>query len=219
MKKYLNILNHCPLFSEIENEPLLKMLHCLGAKIKTYDKKQIIISEGDKASQIAIMLSGSAQIINFDYFGNRNIFKSISSGEIFADEFACAETKNIPVNIVANEPSEIMFIDCSHILHTCHNACGFHHKLIYNLMKNLAENSIKFHQKIEITSKRTTREKLLSYLAIKAKETGKNSFYIPYDRQELADFLEVERSGLSSEIGKLRNEGIIESRKNHFKLL
>ncbi len=219
MEKYLNILKNCPLFIGIEDESLLRMLSCLGAKVELFDKKYTIMAEGGEAKYIGIMLSGSAQIIQIDYFGNRNILKNIVKGEIFAEDFACSQVMNIPVSIIANEPSEIMFIDCSHILHTCKNACGFHHQLIFNLMKDLAAKSIQFHQRIEVTSKRSTREKLLSYLAIKAKETGKNSFYIPFDRQELADYLEVERSGLSSEIGKLRDEGVLESRKNHFKLL
>ena len=86
-------------------------------------------------------------------------------------------------------------------------------------MKDLARKTIMFHKRIEVTSKRTTREKLLAYLAMEAKEKGSDSFDIPFDRQELADYLEVERSGLSNEISKLRDEGIIENRKNHFTLL
>ena len=112
-----------------------------------------------------------------------------------------------------------MLIDCSHILHTCANNCGFHQQLIFNLMKDLATKTILFHQRIEITSKRSTREKLLTYLAMQAKRVGSNSFDIAFDRQELADFLEVDRSGLSAEISKLRREGILESTKNHFELL
>jgi len=104
-------------------------------------------------------------------------------------------------------------------LHTCSNNCGFHQQLIFNLMRDLAVKTIMFHQKIEITSKRTTREKLMTYLMFQAKKAESSSFEIPYDRQELADFLEVDRSGLSAEISKLRNEGIIESKKNHFELL
>ena len=111
-----------------------------------------------------------------------------------------------------------MLIDCNHILHTCSNNCGFHQQLIFNLMKDLAVKTLLFHQKIEITSKRTTREKLMTYLLIQAKRVNSNSFDIPFDRQELADYLEVERSGLSAEISKLRQEGILESHKNHFEL-
>ena len=138
---------------------------------------------------------------------------------MFAEAFACVEMRYIPVTFTAAETSEIMLIDCSHILHTCHNNCGFHQQLIFNLMKGLAKNTILFHQKIEITSKRTTREKLLTYLNMCAKEFDSDSFEIPFDRQELADYLAVDRSGLSAEISKLRAEGLIESEKNYFRLL
>ena len=158
-------------------------------------------------------------MIQFDYYGNKSILSTAFPTEMFAEAFACTETESIPVTVIANEESEIMLIDCSHILHTCHNNCGFHQRLIFNLMKDLAKKTIRFHERIEVTSKRTTREKLMAYLALEAKRAGSNSIKIAFDRQELADYLEVDRSGLSAEISKLRNEGIIESHKNYFELL
>ena len=219
MKKYLEILRKCPLFYEISDENLISMLNCLGAKVEKFDKKYTVFAEGSPAKFIGIVLSGSVQIIQNDYYGNRNILSDVCCGELFAEAFACASVLSLPVSVIANEPSEIMFIDCRHILHTCQNGCAFHHKLIYNLMKDLATKTIMFHQKIEITSKRTTKDKLMTYLLFYAKKVGKNEFTIPYDRQELADYLEVDRSGLSAEISKLRKEGILESNRNYFKIL
>ena len=219
LKKYLEILKKCPLFENIEDESLLRMLTCFGARVDFFDKKYTVFAEGSRAKYIGIVLSGSVQVIQVDYYGNRSILSVIGEGELFAEAFACAETKEIPVSIIANEPSEIMLIDSSHILHTCHNNCGFHQQIIFNLMKDLALKTIAFHQRIEITSKRTTRDKLLAYLNVQAKKAGSESFDIELDRQELADYLEVERSGLSAEIGKMRKEGIIENHKNHFELL
>ena len=216
MKKFLEILKNCPLFSGIEEESLLRMLSCLGAKVKIYDKRDTIMAEGDAARDIGIVLSGAAQLISTDYYGNRSIIGRIGESDIFAEAFACAEIDSLPVSAEAHERAEIMFIDCSHVLHTCHNNCGFHQRLIFNLMKSLAEKTLIYHQKIDVTSKRTTREKLMSYLATQAKLSGGSSFSIPFDRQELADYLEVDRSGLSAEISKLREEGVIECRKNHF---
>ena len=138
---------------------------------------------------------------------------------MFGEAFACAEVKAIPVTVVASEPSEVMLIDAGHIMNTCSNNCGFHRQLIFNLMRDLAVKNIMFHQKIEITSKRSTREKLMTYLMFQSKKFKKSSFDIPFDRQELADYLEVDRSGLSAEISKLRQEGILESNRKHFKLL
>lgn len=219
MIKYLQILKKCPLFDEIDDNNLIKMLSCLGAKVLSFDKKYTVFSEGSKAKYIGIVLSGSVQTVLIDYDGNRSILSNMEASDVFAEDYACAEINSIPVTVVANEPSEVMLIDCSHILHTCSNNCGFHQQLIYNLMKDLATKTIMFHQKVEITSKRTTREKLMTYLSIEAKKSSNSSFDIPFDRQELADYLEVDRSGLSAEISKLRNEGVLESNKNHFKLL
>ena len=219
MKKYLEFLKKCPLFQGIEDENLLRMLSCLGAQTAKFDKKYTIFSEGSAAKYIGIVLTGEAQVVQVDYYGNRSILSNIGPSQVFAEAFACAEVASIPVTVIASEPSDIMFIDCSHVLHTCHNHCGFHQQLIFNLMRDLAKKTLLFHQRIEITSKRTTREKLMTYLAIQAKSAGSNIFTIPFDRQELADFLEVERSGLSAEIGKLRNEGVLKSSKNKFELL
>lgn len=219
MKKYFEILRKCPLFNQIEDENLLRMLSCFGAKVEFFDKKYTIFAEGTRAKHIGIVLSGSAQVIQMDYYGNRSILLGVEPSEMFGEAFACAEVNSMPVAVVANEPSEIMLIDCNHILHTCNNNCGFHQQIIFNLMKNLATKNIMFQQRIEITSKRSTREKLMTYLMFQAKKMKSSSFDIPFDRQELADYLEVDRSGLSAEISKLRKEGIIENHKKHFILL
>ncbi len=219
MKKYLEILKKCPLFAGISDEELLTMLSCLGAHVESFDKKYTIFAEGSPATYIGIVLSGSVQIIQIDYYGNRSILSNLGEAQVFAEAFACAEMPALPVSVIASEPCEIMLIDSRHILHTCENHCKFHQKLIFNLMKDLASKTILFHQKIEITSKRTTREKLITYLTQIAKEAGSSTFRIPFDRQELADYLEVERSGLSAEIGKLKKEGILETEKNYFRLL
>ena len=219
MKKYFSVLRGCPLFNQISDEDLLRMLTCLGARVESFDKKYTIIAEGNPARYIGIMLSGSAQIVQMDYYGNRSIVAGIECAEMFCESFACAGLREIPVAVIANEPCEVMLIDCNHIVHTCSNSCGFHQQLIFNLMKDLATKNIAFHQKLEITSKRTTREKLMAYLMFQARKAGSNSFEIPFDRQELADYLEVERSGLSAEISKLRKEGVLESSKRHFELM
>jgi len=219
MKKYLEILKKCPLFHGIAEENLLRMLTCLGARVTAFDKKYTIFAEGTPARHIGIVLSGSAQMIQVDYYGNRSILTEVAPSEIFGEAFACAESRNLPISVIATEPCEVMLIECAHILHTCQNNCGFHQALIFNLMKDLATKNILFHQRIEITAKRSTREKLLAYLVLQAKNAGCDSFEIPFDRQELADYLEVDRSGLSAEISKMRKEGILESHKNHFTLL
>ena len=219
MKKYFEILRNCSLFNGIDDNDLSALLSCLGARITSFDKKYTVFSEGSAAKYVGIVLSGSVQMVRHDYYGNRSIVASFEPSELIGEDFACADTVAIPVSVVADEPSDIMLIECYRILHSCSSSCLFHQRMIFNLMKNLAVKNIAFHQKIDIMSKRTTREKLLSYLTSQAEKSESNSFRIPFDRQELADYLEVDRSGLSAEISKLRSEGILKSNKNYFELL
>lgn len=219
MKKYFDVLRRCSLFNHIEDENLIALLGCLDAKVEAFGKKYTIFAEGNPAKHIGIMLSGKAQVIRNDYNGNRSIVSGIEQAEMFGEAFACAELDAIPVAIIANEPCEVMFINCHRLINSCTNACSFHQQIIFNLMKELAIKNLMFHQRIEITSQRSTRDKLMTYLLMQAKKNRKSSFTIPFNRQELADYLEVDRSGLSTEIGKLTKEGIISCSRNHFEIL
>lgn len=218
MKKYFDVLRQCSLFDNIAEGDLTPMLGCLGAVVRSFTKKENILSEGEAARYIGIVLTGSAGIEQTDYFGNRSIVASVSRAELFGETFSCAGVA-MPVDVVANEDSQIMFIDCRRITQSCSNACSFHQQMIYNLMKVIATKNLILHRKIEVTSKRSTREKLMAFLLLQAKRNNSNSFEIAYDRQGLADYLEVDRSGLSAEISKLRKEGVIKNRKNRFELL
>ena len=219
MKKYLEILKTCTLFDGIAEDDVLRVLTCFGARVTAFDKKYTIFAEGTPNRYIGILLSGSAQMTQLDFYGNRTVLSDIRAPEVFAAAFACAEVDVLPVSVIAEEACEVMLIDSAHLLHTCQNSCAFHRQIIYNLMKDLALKTIQLHKRIEVTSKRTTREKLLTYLTLQAKRNGSSSFDIPFDRQELADYLEVDRSGLSAEIGKLKKQGLIDNHKNHFILL
>lgn len=219
MKKYFEVLRKCPLFMGISDENLISILVCLGATMKTYEKKETIFSEGEPAKYIGIVLSGAVQIVQVDYLGNRNIVANIEAAELFGESFACAGVEAIPMDVVAREDTEVLLIDCLRITQTCSSACEFHRRMIFNLMKLVAMKNIIFHQKIEIISKRSTREKLMTYLVMQAKKNKSATFEIPYDRQELADFLGVDRSGLSVEIGKLCKEGMIWSKKRWFEIV
>ncbi len=219
MKKFMEALQKCPLFAGIEEQNLLAILNCLDARTIVVPKNDIILHEGDDAKNVGIILSGEAQIVRDDYYGNRCILTRISPGELFGETFACAEIEALPVSVIATKDSEVMMIDCHRITKSCHNACEFHNKMIFNLLKVVSAKNMILNQKIEVTSKRSTREKLMAYLLQQAKLHNCNHFSIPYSRQELADFLEVDRSGLSAEISKLRKEAILNCRKNEFTLL
>ena len=219
MKKYLDVLKKCSLFEGVEEENIIPMLGCLDGKAKSFDKRETVFAEGVEAKFVGIVLSGKVQIEKCDIDGNRSIVGTAEASEMFGETFACAGVKKLPVNVVAAEKSEIFLADCKRIICSCSNACEFHNKMIYNLLKTVAEKNIRFNKKLEILSKRTTKEKLMAYLKMLAKEKGTKSFEIPFDRKDLADYLQVDRSGLSSEMSKLADKGIIAYRKNFFELL
>ena len=195
------------------------MLGCLGAKVLAVPKHQFVFREGDPANFVGIVLEGCVQMIREDYYGNRSIVARIEPAGLFGESFACADVETFPISVMAVEDSKVLLIDSRRITVTCANACGFHNLMIFNMLKVVANKNLVLNQKIEITSRRTTREKLLAYLLAQAKVHQSDVFTIPYDRQALADYLEVERSAMSAEIGKLRREGVIDCEKSTFRLL
>lgn len=219
MEKYFKTLRECPLFNDIEDNNIDTMVNCMQAKPRRVVKNTAILSEGEPATRMGILLSGSAQIIREDYYGNRSIVANVEPAQLFGETFACAETDELPVSVVASSDAEVLLMESAHITHTCCNNCAFHNQMIYNLMKIMAKKNLIFNEKIEITAKRSTKDKLMSYLLMQAKKQHSDIVTIPYNRQELADFLEVERSGLSVEISKLCKAGIIEADKKTFRIL
>ena len=219
MKDFFDILRECPLFDRIGDESLKEMLGCLNAKERSYKKGDVVFAEGDKAKYLGIVLEGSVQLVRVDYYGNRSILANIEPPQLFGEAFACAGLKSLPVDAVAAADTKILLLDAQRIARPCGNACPCHGQTILNLLHIVAKKNLVLHQKIEITSKRSTREKLMTYLLLQAKNAKSHTFTVPYDRQELADYLGVDRSGLSAEISKLRNEKVLECRRSTFTLL
>lgn len=219
MKEFNPILEQCALFDGIRMEDLSAMMGCIGGRTVSVSKGQAIFREGDEASCVGVVLSGAVRLVRDDYYGNRSIVAHIGPAQLFGETYACAGVTALPVSVVADTDSTVLLMDCRRITVSCSNACAFHSRIIFNLLRLVAVKNLVFDQKIQVTSKRTTREKLMTFLLNQAKLQGSDSFTIPYDRQELADYLEVDRSGLSAEISKLRREGVLESEKNRFRLL
>ena len=219
MKKFFSQLDMCGLFDGIAPEDIDSMLSCLKAKIIRYKKGSAVFLEGDPAGNVGIVLSGKVHIVREDYYGNRNIVAIVSTGEMFGEVFACAGTDLMPVSVFAEEISEIMFIDLRSITTTCGQGCEFHGVIIRNLLRIVSEKNLILNRKIDFLSKRSTREKLLSYLSAQAKRTGSAEFSIPFNRQELADFLCVDRSAMFAELSKMSRDGLIRYEKSRFRLL
>jgi len=204
------------LFNDIKADDLPVMLSCLGVKNQQYEKRSIIIMAEDNVDHVGVVLRGAVLIVKEDFSGNRSIVDHIGQYEMFGEAFACAGIQKSPVTVVAAEKSEIMWIQFRRIINTCSMSCVFHAKLIENMMKVLAVKNLQTNQKLEITSKRNLRDKLTAYLLMQAKEAKSFDFIIPLNRSELADYLYVDRSALSRELCKMRDEGLIEFNKNHF---
>lgn len=219
MKEYVPILLQCPLFAGITAEELLAILPCLNAQVVACGKGEYLFREGDPARQMGVVLSGGGQIVQEDYHGDRSIVGDLRPGQLFGETFALAQMPALPVSVVCTESSRFMLLDCRRLITTCSTACAHHQRIITNLLHATAQKNLHLHSKLTILTRRTTREKLLTYLSSQARMHHSREFVIPFDRQALADYLGVERSALSAEISKLRRSGVLTSKKSHFKLL
>ena len=214
-----SVLKKSPLFYGVTDGELGSLIKCLGCSFKAYGKGESVYHAGDFAREIGLVVSGRVHILTNDAWGNSNILADTAEGETFAEAYVCGGDGALPVSVVAAEESEIMFFDFQRVTTTCSSACVFHTMLIRNMIGVFARKNIMLADKMEHITKRTTREKLLSYLSKQAALAGSGSFTIPFDRQQLADYLSVERSGLSAEMSKLKADGVIDYRKNRFELL
>lgn len=219
MEQFYDILLHCPLFDGITRQELGEMLRCLGGKILDISSGNPVFLEGEPARYVGVVLSGAVQILRDDYYGRRSVLTVVSPGELFGEAFACAELEVLPVSAVAQTASTVLLLDCRRVLTGCSQACVFHSRLVHNLLRGLARKNLALTRKIRCMSPKTTREKLLVFLLDQAKQQGSSEFVIPYDRQALADYLGVERSAMSAELGKLRKAGLIECNGSRFRLL
>ncbi len=215
-EKNIRVLNFTPLFNGITLEETMSLLHCLSYRIKKFEKNTIILRQGDIPKDAALVLSGSVHLITEDFWGNRTILSDIPEGSIFAETFAFEGNKPLTVSALAAADAEILFFSVNKILTVCSSACVFHTRIIRNFVQVLALKNIMLNRKLLYLSFRSTREKLLSYLSDQAEIGKSEKFMIPFSRQELADFLCVDRSAMSCEISKLQKEGILETNKNEF---
>ena len=219
MKNYIEILSKTKLFSGVSKEDVESMLGCLNAKLYDYKKGDYVFRQGEHLSNITILVKGSLHIQKDDYWGNRAIVNRVAIGEMFGEAYIAPESGHLLNDVVAVEDSLVIFFDVKRIITVCSSACRFHSMVVHNLFFAISEKNRKLVQKLGHISKRTTREKLISYLSEESKKHNSPSFTIPFNRQQLADFLSVDRSAMSNELCKMRDEGLLEFERNQFKLL
>jgi CRP-like cAMP-binding protein len=219
MKEIFGKLKQSPLFEGISENEMGSLVACLGCSLRAYDKGETVYHYGDVVREIGIVVEGRVHIIKSDAWGNANILAEAAEGEMFAEAVVCSGVGAMPVSVEAITPVRILFVDFQRIVTSCSSACAFHAILVRNMISVIARKNILLSGKIEHITKRTTKEKLLSYLSEQSRLHGHGVFEIPFNRQELADYLSVERSALSAEMSKLRDEGVIAYHKNQFELL
>ena len=216
MKDFLPVIRSSQLFSGTSEEELTAMLSCLKAEKKDFPKEAFVLRAGDAADSIGLVLSGNILVIQEDIWGNRNIISKAGAGQTFAAAYACAPGSVLNVSVMAETPVTAMFLNVRRILTVCPSACSHHSRIIRNLLGEMAEKNLRLSEKLTHMGQRSTRAKLMSYLSSEAQRLGKYEFDIPFSRQQLADYLAVERSGLSLELGKMRSEGLLDFHKSHF---
>ena len=213
------ILKRSKLFAGVGEDEIGAMLGCLQVVSRSYKKGEYVFRQGQHLQQIALLVEGSLMVQKEDYWGNRSIIQSVEAGEMFGEAYAAPESGPLLSDVVAAADSTVLLFDVFRVLTVCSAACRFHSMVVQNLVFAVAEKNRQLVQKLGHMAKRSTREKLMSYLSEEAKKQGGAVVMIPFNRQQLADFLSVDRSAMSNELSKMREDGLIEFEKNRFILL
>lgn len=214
----LAILKQCPLFVGIADADIPHALACLSARERRYAKGEAVFLAGQRAASVGIVLSGGVHVEKDDYWGNRTILAHVEPGGLFAEAFVCAGVEKLPVSVTAAEKTGVMLVDYNKIVGGGGLGCAFHSHLVQNMLRVLAQKNVYLTQKMEAITQRTTREKLLAYLSAQARQAGSSRFTIPFNRQELADYLSVERSAMSAQLSQMQRDGLLRYDKNQFEL-
>ena len=209
-------LANTQLFRGIREDEITELLHCLGASERRFQKNDVIFRAGSPVNEIGLIESGSVNIVVNLYWGNSIIFGHIGRGEVFAENYAAIPGKELLCDVVAAENTKVIFLKMHNILTTCQKGCAYHKRIIQNMLRISAQNNLNMSSRMMHTASKSLRDRLLSYLSEQALEHGSPQFTIPFNRQQLADYLAVNRSAMSKELSKMQEEGLITYRKNKF---
>ena len=219
MERYLHILTKTRLFAGVDEDELGAMLGCLGASVQDYAKGSYVLRQGETISRLMVLVKGRLHIQKDDYWGNRSIVSVISPGEMFGEAYAAPGSGGLMTDAVAVEDSAVVFLDFSRVLGVCSSGCRFHRLTVSNLFYALSEKNRHLLGRLGIATQRSLRGKLTAFLSEQAGKHGSPSFEIPFNRQQMADYLSADRSAMSNELCKMRDEGLLESEKNQFRLV
>ena len=211
-------LSNTQLFRGLEEHEITSLLSCLNTVTRSYKKGEIILSEGMITENIGVVLSGMILISYGDIWGNTSILGNAAPGCVFAEVYACIPGQPLLITVSAAEPATVLFMNVGRVLTSCSNTCHFHARLARNLLTVCADKSLQLSRRMKHTTSKSIRGRLMSYFSECAKQFGSSSFIIPYNRQQLADYLGVDRSTMCNELSKMQRDGIIEYEKNRFLL-
>lgn len=219
LEKYYNQIKNSPVFFGMSDDELKGLLECFNARVRKYEKEEMIIRQGDIISNIYLILDGAVNIEKDSYWGRRIIISRLGKNENLALSFVGSKNVESSVDAITVDETLVLILGYEKCTSMCQNACTRHKVLINNLFQILSKENIELIQKIENVSQKTIRDKLLTYLSNEAQKNHSNSFNIKFNRQDLADYLNVDRSAMSFELSKLQKEGLLKYNKNNFELL
>lgn len=209
----LDFISKTTLFHGCTEDEIQTMAKHLGFRTEAYRKKDILLSEGSSTTDIGLVLSGNIQIVHHDFWGNQTILSIATAGEVFAEAYACIPEEPLLIDVVAQEDCEVLYINVPRLLHPC-PVCGSQTRLIQNLLIIGAQKNLQLSRRSLHTSAKTIRGRLLSYFSQQISAQGSNRIVLPFNRQQLADYLNLDRSALSKELAKMRDDGLLEYKKN-----
>ena len=212
----IHLLAGTRLFHGIREHEIEAMLTCLSAEERTYGKEAYIYRAGDVTGRLGVVMEGAVNIIKDDVWGNRKIIENIGGGQIFGETYACLKGEPLMVDVQASERSGILFMDVNRILTTCSSGCDFHNRLIRSLMYVLAGKNLMLTKKMDIITLRSLRERVMVSLSQESVKQGCRTVTVPFNRQQMADYLSVDRSALSAELSRMQRDGVISYEKNRF---
>jgi CRP-like cAMP-binding protein len=212
-------LSKTPLFRGVTPQEVNEMLGCLAARPKTYEKGDLVWVEGSPVNSVGIVLEGGVRVEGADVWGNASVMGSFSAGELFGEAFAALQDEPLLTNVVATKtPTRVLFVDVTHIMHSCPRACAYHARVAENLLASVARKNVRLTRRIRDAAPKSIKGKLLAYLSTQSKLAGSSEFDIPFTRQQLADYLGVDRCALCTAIGELEREGKLTANRRHFSL-
>lgn len=214
----IELLKQTELFQHMSEPEIRRMMTCLGARTQAYPPGEILLHPGEQTTQMGVLLEGQLQVQMTDAWGQVSVIRRVEAGELFAEVYALVKGSLLLVTVVAVEASRVMWLDLHRTIRVCSNVCEAHQQLIEQLMYSLARKNLQLSRKIDHTTPKSIRGRVQAYLSDLATQKGSRAFEIPFDRQGMADYLNVERSALSAELSRMRKEGLLDFHRNHFEL-